>query len=408
MARNFPCFLTAYSEYARDGFVPDRFHEWVGRSILAAALERKVTLKQGRVYHCPNIYVMLVSHPAVGKSTAIDAGCDLIEKLRKDHKPHFRIIPNQATEPALIDMMKIIEKYPLPVDPNILLSQSAGFFYASEASASALQNTCGDFVAAMTAFYDCPRYFRKKTKGEKDETVIENSCMNMLAGSTFNYLKTLVNEQSVLGGFASRLIYVVESERTVKHTKWGESRDFNSDMGRKLVADLAEINKLVGPMRPTQGFTECWEAWKPEFDQFIIDLSSERRESINSRKGTNLLKLSMILSVSESDDLVLTEKHFEQALGIIEDVYKDTASILTAAALADKTSQAGVTQLVGQTLKKNGGSLPMKTLKNLCLGNGNDLQMISHTIDFMLGSGAIQLDPVNGRVLIVVDPDTYL
>lgn len=410
MARNFPDFLEAYFSYARDNFAPDRFHKWVGRSILAAALERKVSLKQGKVHHFPNIYVMLVSHPGVGKSTAMDAGTDLIETMKKEFLHNFRIIPNQATEPALIDMMNIIDRFALPGRPEVLIPQSAGYFYAREASNSALQNTCGNFVAALTEFYDCPRWFRKKLKGEKDMVEIENSCMNLLSGATFNYLKTLVNEQSVLGGFASRLIYVVAPEREVKETKWDESREYDEAMAKKLVEDLVHINSIIGPMRPTPGFISRYEAWKPQFDQYLIDLKSERLESIMTRKGTNLLKLCILLSVSESDSRVLTEEHFDRALVEIEDVYKDNPQIIAAAVMADKDSQTGLNQAVVQALSRNGGTLPMPRLKQIVAGNGNDVSRIKQTIDFLLESQTIRYEAndSSGLVTLLVDPDRYL
>lgn len=399
MSRHFPDFLTAFEEYALDGFVPDRFYQWVGRSILAAAVERKVTLKQGRIYHTPNIFVMLVAHPAVGKSTAIDAGVDLIERMRQDFNPNFKIIPNQATEPGLIDLMKITER--VQISPTAVMPHSSGYFYASEASASALQNTCGDFVAAMTAFYDCPKWFRKKLKGEKETTEIENSCMNLLAGATFNYLKTLVNEQSVLGGFASRLIYVVSPERKVREARWGAGREYDTNMARKLVEDLAEINKLIGPMKPTPGFIARWEDFQPKFDRFLIDLDSEKHEAIMSRKGTNLLKLCMILSISESNNLTVTEHHFDRALEIIEDAYKDNPMIIAAAAMADKNSQTGINEVFFHHLKKNGGRMPKKSLMGAVLANGNEPDKTNKTFEQMLSSNWITFDISTGMVDLI-------
>jgi hypothetical protein len=405
--RNFPSFLDAYYEYAVDGFAPDRFHRWVGLSILAAAVERKVSLKQGRIHHIPNIYTMLVSHPAVGKTTAMDAGVDLLEKVKADHNYNFRIIPNQTNEPAFIDMMKIIDRIPLPNNPNIMLPQSAGFFYASEASASALQNTCGDFVATLTAFYDCPRWFRKKLKSEQNQVEIENGCMNLLAGSTFNYLKTLVNEQSVLGGFASRLIYIVHEERHVREAKWGSSMDLDSSMAQKLVEDLAHINKLIGPMKPTADFIARWEKWQPEFDQALIDLNSERLEAITSRKGTNLIKIAMLLSISEGDSLVVTGDHFDRALELIEDAYKDNPKIIAFAAMADMESQKGLTQFIMRFMEKNGGTLPKSAIMSAVMSNGNDTTYMDGVLQNMILSGWIHYTADN-HFKIGTNPDDHL
>jgi len=388
--RNFPSFLEAYERYAADGFCPDEFHKWIGISILAAALERKVTLKQGKIHHVPNLYVMLVSHPAVGKSTAMDRGVELIEELRKSN-PKFRIIPNQATEPALIDMMKIVENFPVGA-AGTLLAHSSGYFYASEASASALQNTCGDFVSAMTAFYDCPKYFRKKLKGDQFATEIENACMNMLAGATFNYLQELVNERSVMGGFASRLIYVVNKDRKVRSGKWDGDGQLDTSMKAKLIADLIRINKLAGPARPTTGFITKFEKWQPEFDKELIALDSEKRESILSRKGTHLIKLSILLSVSESDDLIITEKHFDQAKELIDRVTADNDFIIGKSMLVNKESQSGANYLIVSIMEKYGGRMTRKDLNREIMTNGNNTNQLSDTVEAMLRSGILEAE----------------
>lgn len=410
MARHFPDFLEAYNQYARDGFVPDEFHEWTGRSILAAALERKVSLKNGRIYYTPNIFVMLVSHPAVGKSTAIDAGVDLLEAVRKYHNPNFRFIPEKTTEPGIIDLMKITDRVPLSTNPNISIPQSAGFFYAREASDSALngKNTVGDVVAIMTALYDCPKWYRKKTQSMPHPIEIENACMNLLSGATFNFLQTLVNEQSVLGGFASRLIYVVSHERKVRKTKWGATREFDHDMTKKLVEDLAHINKLAGPMKASPEFIEKWEAWQPEFDKYLIGLGSEKLEAIMSRKGTNAVKLSMLLSVSESDSLIVEGRHFDRALEIIESAYKDNASIIATAAIANKTSQSGVNQAVSQLLQKNKGTMQKFLLRQLLLANGNPAAMIEETLEAMERSKWIGVDHTSGLVTLLINSNRHL
>jgi hypothetical protein len=406
VTRKLPDFLTAYFEYARDGFCPDPFHKWMGFSILSAALERKVTLKQGKIHHFPNIYVMLVSHPAVGKSTALNRGLDLLEEIKKNYKPNFRIVPEQATEPALVDLMKVKEQFTVG-NGMIQLWQSPGYFAASEASASALQNTCGDFVATMTAMYDCPKYFRKKLKSDKDTVEIENVSMSMIAGATFNYLKELVNETSVMGGFASRLIYVVSKERKIRDGKWSKEESIDEAKRQALIHDLNLINNLSGPITPTRGFMERWEQFQPDFDRELIALKSERMESLLSRKGTNLIKIAILLSVSEGDSLMVNEKHFDRAKEIIDDVTKDNAFILGQALMSNTTSQKGCNIFLARTVRDNGGEMNLKALRHAGVVNGNDLEMVKKTLEFMVNSEDLALVD-NGRVKLLVDPDSYL
>lgn len=406
MERNFPCFVSAYMDYARDGFCPDRFHKWVALSLVAAVVERKVTLKQDLIYYIPNIYVMLVSHPKQGKTTAIVRGSELIEDMRKDLVPQFRVIPTRTTDAAFIDMMRIAQLIPLGGGKE--LKQSAGFFYADEASASALQNLYGDFVASLTAFYDCPRFYRDKTKGNPILTEIENACMNLLAGTTFNYLKELVNDKTVEGGFASRLLYVVSPERKVRESGWERGLVFSEDRKKKLIADLAHMNKLVGPMKPTAEWKEKYAKWQPDFDRSLIELNSASLESISARKDMNLIKVSMLLSISEGDSLVIEGKHFDEALCLINDVYKDVPSVLSQATIADKMSQKGTTQFLAQTVKKRGGVLQKKILTSLALSHGNEVKRVTETLDEMIGSGWFEYDTSSGVLKLLIDPDRYL
>lgn len=400
MSRNFPNFLTAYENYARDNFVPDLFHKWVGLSILAAAVERKITLKQGRVHHVPNIYTMLVSHPAVGKSTAIHAGTHLIEVMKKEYRKNFRIIPNQITEPAFIDMMKIVDRFPLPTNPNISLPQSAGFFYASEASSSALKMNFGDFIAALTDMYDCPQWFRKKLKGDDKPTEIENSCMNILVGTTFHELSKIVNQETVMGGFASRVIYVVSKERKIRETRWGDVQDFNSSIADKLIQDLTHINSLIGPMKPTDEWISKWQIFQPKFDRYLINLKNPGLESLMARKGTNLIKISMLLSLAESDSLVIEGRHFDEAEELINTVYKDCEDILLQAVLSHKDSQAGINAAVMSFLASRGGSTTLPELRKFLFVNGNPFNMIDGTVDLMSKARIIHIDG-DGKVTLL-------
>jgi hypothetical protein len=370
---------------------------------MAAVVERKVTLQRGHMHYVPNLYVMLVSHPGAGKSSSIERGTELIEDFREQFNPNLRIIPTQATEPAMVDMMK--HKDMIQISPTLMVPQSAGYFYASEASQSALLNTHGDFIATLTGFYDCPKWFRNVTLS-RGQFTIENVCMNMLAGCTFNYLATLVNEESVGGGFASRNIYVVSAERKKGDGKWEKTDKVDTRMRLKLMEDLDCINRIVGPMKPTEEWYAKFEKWEPDYQQYMIDLKSNRLESIMTRKGTAFIKLNILLALSESNSRVIEARHFDKASELIEDVYKDYPLIIAESVMGDKNNQLGMNQVLGQALKKNNGVMSIKALRSVAMANGNSVSMIKETIDFMASAGWIEFEGSNVKLLI--DPDRHL
>jgi hypothetical protein len=405
MSRHFPDWLEAYENYARDAYCPDAFHRWTGLSVLSGALERKVWLKNGKITFFPNIFVFLVTYAGVGKTTALVRGTDLLERLKEEINPEFKIIDDQVTEPAFVKLMSITQA--MQLSATQVLQHSSGFFHASEASSSALQNTHGNFIATVTGFYDCPRVFRKTTlSGGSLE--FRNVCFSMLAGATFDYLKNLVNETSVMGGFASRVMYVVNKERMIREPKWGASSFEDTETQDKLFQDLCEIHRLQGHFTPSPGFVKAWEDFQPESDRLLIGLNSPRLESLAARRSNHVTKVAMLLSIAESNNLNLERRHWDRALEYVEDVMKDNAFILSQGAMADKMSQSGITQTIGHILKKNGGKLQMTMLKRFAMSGGSPVDNITKTIDYMLSAAWIKYDTSSGLVELLVDPDGYL
>lgn len=392
--RNFPDFLRAYEQYASDGFCPDEFHIWTGLSMIAACLERKVWLEQrikrSSICHYPNIYVLLVAHPGMGKSTAMSRGISLIETLKAEKYPELRIIPTQTTEAALVELMEPPQS--VEIFPGVVHQHSSGFFYASEASNSSLQDIYGTFNNTITGFYDCDPVFRKKLKGQSRMSEIKNICFNLVAASTFDYLKTLVDENSVMGGFASRLIYVISKERKVRESKWSEEASGPPDrtMEIKLIEDLHSIAQTKGRFNPTKGFIKRWEVAKPNFDRYLIGLGSSRMESLMARKFTNYTKIAMLLSVSDRTDLVITEEHWDRAVDLVDSVTKHNSSILTSALIAKKDTQEGLNTFILNAIEERGGEVGLKEFRRLLSRYGADPTRADATIEMMIKADMIR------------------
>ena len=407
--RHFKNFLEGYMDYAVDNYCPPEFHYWTGISILAGALERKISLKQANIFHYPNLYVLLVSYPAVGKTTAMDRGVDLLEDVKKIYNPALRFIPNQVTEASFIDLMKTSEL--VMIDNRFEIVHTSGYFYASEASSSALQNTHGDFIASLTAMYDCPKTFRKKIKGEKFEVEIINACMNVLAGTTFDFLKNMIDEKSVMGGFASRLIYIVNKDRLVRETKYDYIKKDNDELRQKLLEDLVQIHKIAGPVIPTAAFKREVEKAQPEFDRFLHKLESPRMESLMARRLTNTIKLSMILAIAESNELVVDAKHFHEAKELVEATSKDNALVISSALMANKSSQDSFTTFILQTMKYQGHVKPLTELKRDFLKFGGDVSRFDATVQMLVGAQVLEVisnDSGNMHVKLLSNPNINL
>lgn len=406
MKRNFPNFLDAYVEYADNKWAPRSFHLWAGVSLIAGALERKVWLPWDDTFsYYPNLFVFLVSNPGVGKSSALNKAVNLLQDLNKGYGGNLMFVPSQITEAKFIDVMTQAKAMECGTK---IQYHSSGYYFASEASNS-LKNIFGDFIACMTDFYDCPPFWEKATKKDGQVT-LNNVCFNLLAGCTFDYLSKIITDDNIMGGFASRVTYVIYKDKLVREAKFqgGSAVEETAERARMraaLAQDLAQIHKLVGAFKGGPGFGDLFEKWYPEYEKMRQSLPSEKMQSLLVRKSTTIFKLCMILAAAEANDLTLRPQHWERAMAMTEEVEKELPMMLREAASRKTDTQTGLNQAIFREFVAP-ERVTMSGLKTKLLLNGFDPMKIESTIDKLLKHGAIT-QAASGLTLNT-DPQAYL
>lgn len=392
MARNFNDFITAYLAYAEDDFCPRNFHFWSGISVLSAAVERHCWLQATPSWTLhPNLYLFLVSRPGIGKSSAGNTATDLIRAAL----PDLHYINDQVTEAKLIQDMQAAEKVFSPPGQDDMRT-SAGFLYVSEASNS-LKDIHGSLLATFTDWYDCRTLWTKGTSTQGTYQ-INNMYFSMLVGTTFSYLKKLIPEDEVGGGFASRILYIVHDEVFERKPHFFESVDpakekERAEVRRGLIADLRSVNNCAGGFVVIPEYKKAMEEWYAITDIQTQNDPSERMQNFLTRRHTNVLKLSMILSLSQSSALVLEEHHFEKARAMIEGLYKKLPTIINISQ-AGSSTQSGMNQAIFAAFSKleEGGSVPTGTmLQILILKYGFDALKAKQTLAALVDAKQLAL-----------------
>lgn len=396
MSRNYPNFIKAYVDYVRDDFVPEKFHFWMCLATIAGALGRKVFIPWSTTLNFyPNIYLMFVARPGVGKSTAIKPGLDLLESLAQ-HGQTVNILPEQMTEAQLISLMSKAQTFEVGTKIHY---QSAGFFAASEASNS-LKDIYGGFLSCLTDFYDCPNAWTRSTKGAGDVKIV-NACLSTVAGCTFDYLSKLVTSESIHGGFASRFIYIIQNDVMVRQSPWQTgSKELDAEMRGKLIEDLAVIGKLYGSFTADKEFSALWTEWFPSYDAKRQQMDSEEMQSLMVRKSTNLLKLCMLHSVAEANDLVLTAKHWESSMALLDSMEEDLPNMIVRAHSTKVDTQQGLNSAISLLLKRKG--LTQTVLRSQLLARNFKPMEVKMTIEEMLATKQLIMDS-SGLVRLSAD-----
>lgn len=309
-------FLDAYIEYTKDTEPVLNYHLWSAVSAIAGALERKVYIKWGHQEIYPNLYVVLVG-PAgwARKGTAID----LIRPIMDE--AGIKLMSGAITMERLTQRLKsAIETYTDPTS-NKIKFQCAVTFISPELQVF-LRDKGGnvDLLARLTDLYDCPDPWVYDTKGQGTD-FIQGPFFNLLAATAPEWIKSMLPDPAIGGGFTRRIIWVVEED---KRTKTFPTVD--EELKKKLINDLQVISLLAGQAKLSDDFLATYKDWyeyqDKEFREGNLAIADPRFGGYCATRATILRKLSLILCTSESNNLIVERKHFERALRILEQAEK--------------------------------------------------------------------------------------
>lgn len=397
-------FIKAFTEFNKDGFVPDNFYLWSAISLVATVLERKVwTRRGGGLTFYPHMYVFLVARPGIGKSTAMKPTIKILQKMNESYGTYINILPNKVTEPKLLDILANQEYFTYN---DTQIAHTSAFFYASEASAC-FNDPYGGFTQTITALYDGDDISKATVSRNKPIHII-NPCINILAGCTFDYLSRLLTQEGILGGFASRITYVVHDEFMERESKWNTDVKFHqkNEQYMQLVADLYDIHQMVGEFKATPEYIERWNDWFPVFDKKLQETQNEKLQALMVRKQTAMQKLPMILSAAESSDLILRAHHWDLALELMNRVEEKIPSMIREGQAQQTTTQSGYNAAIFKKLEQQ-EEWTEKGLVSRLMYEGHNPDEIRKTLATLCSEGSM-VRKIGDKLKLVGNPNLYL
>ena len=354
-------WLHTYMEYTSGQESPAAFHKWTALTVLSASLGRHIHIDRGVYTLFPNIFTLLVAGSGkCRKSVSTGMGINILKKLAKPPMIFSQKITNEALIQALVECR---------VDDS-----SSGLIYASELSTfmGADAHRSG-LIPTLTDLYDSPADWSYRTRGRGAEQM-KNVTLCFLAASTTEWLKASIPADSVGGGFTSRVIFV-QQDHPSKSVLFPELSHETIALKADLIHDLNIIREVKGEMEFTEearAFTLEWYA------KHMLTKHDAKLDGYFGRKHDTIFKIAILLSISESSDLLIQAHHIKEALRLLEENEVNLAKIMESVTASILGS---VTEKILDLVRKDKNITHTKLLRKCWrFANADDLNIHLRTL----------------------------
>lgn len=261
----------------------------------------------------PNLFVMLVGRPGVGKSKAMSPANRALKKAEV-----FHVSPQDLNKATFLRWMASDEcRDRVTVGDSIVEETHSGVLRLSEFGVFVKAHDL-ELLSCLCKLFDADDdYDNRRIYQGKDTVFIPNPIISILAGTQPGYLSALLPPEAWTQGFMGRVI-MVHSGEPAKVRLFGKESKADTSLESALIHDLLEMKGMSGEYDFTEEAKDAITAWHSEGDcdgggTFPVP-SFPRLESYNTRRILHLLKLCMISAAARSNKLQITLEDFELAL----------------------------------------------------------------------------------------------
>jgi len=273
---------------------PKIFRQWSAICTIAGALERRVyIISAGRLLY-PNMYVLLVGSPGVGKTEAINYVNKLWMEARELH-----VAPHDVTKAALIDELARASRKIITGETRLLEYNS--LVVAADEFGVLVPSHDLEFLSTLNRIYDNPDQHRQSRRGLEQQIDIINPQINLIGGVQPAYLANLLPEEAWSMGFMSRVVMVYSAHKITQDWKLDDEASLMGQAPHQsaLVSRMREMLKMNFRMRWNEDAKHVASSW----DQQPIP-EHPKMEHYLPRRHLHIFKLCIISAISRGSDVI--------------------------------------------------------------------------------------------------------
>ena len=370
--RKLPNWLQGYKEYTEGTESPPLFHLWVAIGTLAGAAQRKIFMDCDYYkVHCNN-YIVLVSPPGRSrKSTALRIGQGFLSGLL-EYGSEINFSTQASTVAALVQQFTGIQNK----------EHQSLTCYSSELG-SLLGSKSVEMTDFLTDIYDAAPGWDKQTVARSMEK-ITFPWFNLVAATTPQWMGDNLSKTAVEGGFIRRTLFIYEDTRL--RVAFPELTANQKVIKKYLLQDLAHISRLRGEFKFTPESREFYRHWyEDENDPGAF--TNHRVSGYYECKQTHVLKIAMMLSLAEKDQLVLETRDIQTAINLLEEIEPGMKRSFAAVG----KNEFSVVQDKVVTMIRQRGRMTYKEIVGICNNDIQSRRQIDDLIDTLVVLDEIEL-----------------
>jgi hypothetical protein len=320
-------FLQEIMDSARELETPLSFWYWAALATISAVVKDNIWIARGGDYYnlYPNIYVMFHADSGLKKGPPVSFAKDLVRKVN-----NTRIISGRSSIQGILK--ELGTAYTVP--GGKVISKSVAFIVSSELTSSIVEDKAAARI--LTDLYD-----RHYNEGEwksllKMETFqLKDPTVTMLTATNESQSDDFFTKADIRGGYFARTFIIYETEENTSNSLLLPlQKPFNRPI---LIDYLKRLSQLTGPFQPLatlektdyhtiEGvdsigrnvyFSEAgktYEDWYTDFKSTIKETRLRDTTGTMNRFSDSVLKVAMLLSLSESTELVITNDQIKRAI----------------------------------------------------------------------------------------------
>lgn len=381
--------------------IPDVFHRWAMLSIISSCVMNRVGIDMGVSANpiTPQLYVMLMATSGVGKGVAIASALSYLHMNEDPALLHdCNVLMGEFTSAAIHDFLRRREdasgKFYKPIPHCFLVAEE-------------LKNSLKDrhqadrVIALLTAMYGGKPMHVDATR-TAGITTVYNSHINLLAGTTEDWLTATLDARDLRGGFGPRTMFIFGYPdddwaigqnlrenieiKSLSRIEKPPDKDAITGLVRQRLRNLLTIQ---GPFRATKQAVETLQTWLSKRKR----PTDEDLQGVYNREVEVLIRLSMLRRLCyalEPKDLVIDLDDLKAGLALLREGQRGYKRILELSYMTPDLEREKKIELRLMKAKK---ALTTREIQGSMSRKGVTAQAVKQVIHALESTGVVRLMP---------------